>query len=206
MAGLIKMVEVFGYYFNKCLKPGGCLPHGSVILLGSLAQLADLGTELYAQELVRILSDLNGKLGAGVSIVPYIPVPIAGIQSAELVARLADLDSWIITAMPQPNIALPDSRNNLWSIFNDASLLGKLHTFCTSSKHMEMPHSIRNSRRGMFAAGGVDKLPKWIPPLLAAQEKLVLGQLILDLNKFYFLNLDVNFPLMRGAGATLPGA
>jgi hypothetical protein len=71
---------------------------------------------------------------------------------------------------------------------------------------MEMPHSIRNSRRGTFAAGGVKKLPKWIPPLSPAQEKLIVGQLILDLNKFYCLNLDVNYNPLRGAGASSPGA
>jgi hypothetical protein len=71
---LDELVDIFSYYFSKCLKPGGGLPHGSVILLGSLAQLADLGTELYVQDLVRSLSDLNGKLGAGVSIFPYIPL------------------------------------------------------------------------------------------------------------------------------------
>jgi hypothetical protein len=177
-----------------------------VILLGSLAQLADLGTEQYAQELVRTVSDIGGRVGAGVSILPYIPVPIAGIQSAELIARLADLDSWLLTTTPQPNIALPDSRNNTWSVFNQTSLLDKLPVFATSSKHMVMLHSIRNSRRGTFAAGGVDKLPKWIPPLSVAQVKLIMGQLILDLNKYYCLNLDANYNPMRGAGASSQGA
>jgi hypothetical protein len=122
---LDELADIFGYYFSKCLKPGGGgLPHDSVILLGSLAQLADLGTELYAQELVCTVSDLTGRLGVGVSVLPYIPVSIAGIQSAEFVARLADLDSWILITTPQPNIALPDSRNNLWAVFNQASLLG----------------------------------------------------------------------------------
>jgi hypothetical protein len=182
---LDELADIFGYYFSKHLKPGaGGLAHGSIILIGSLAQLADLGTELYAQELVRTVSDLAGKLGVGVSILPYIPVPIAGIQSAELIARLADLDSWILTTTSQPNIALPDSRNNLWAVLNQATLLEKLPTTSTGSKHMEMPHSIRNSRRGTFATGGVEKLPKWIPPLTQTQEKLIVGQLILDLNKF----------------------
>jgi hypothetical protein len=35
---------------------------------------------------------------------------------------------------------------------------------------------------------------------------LILGQLILDLNKFHCLNLDVNYNPMRGAGASTLGA
>jgi hypothetical protein len=44
------------------------------------------------------------------------------------------------------------------------------------------------------------------PPLTVAQEKLILGQLILDLNQYYCLNLDVNYNPMRGAGASSQGA
>jgi hypothetical protein len=44
------------------------------------------------------------------------------------------------------------------------------------------------------------------PPLSPAQEKLIVGQLILDLNKFYCLNLDVNYNPLPGAGASSQGA
>jgi hypothetical protein len=204
---LDELVDIFSYYFRKCLKPGGGgLPHGSVILLGSLAQLADLGTELYAQELVRTLSDLGGKLGAWVSILPYIPVPIAGIQSVELVARLADLDSWLLTTTPQPNIALPDSRNNIWSI--------STRYLCWANyRSSQLAQSIWKCRTASAIAGegplppvGLISCLNGSPPLTVAQEKLILGQLILDLNKYYCLNLDVNYNTMRGAGASSHGA
>jgi hypothetical protein len=64
--------------FKAFCKPYGQLPAGSVIMLGSLSHLAKNGLNYYAPILVETMTRIAGRAGQGVSVIPYLPVPVGG--------------------------------------------------------------------------------------------------------------------------------
>ncbi len=49
------------------------------MLVGSLSHLGARGLDSYAGELCGTISSLIGKVGPAVEVVPFVPVPVAGI-------------------------------------------------------------------------------------------------------------------------------
>jgi hypothetical protein len=76
--------------------------------------LHNVGLEAYSMELIRTINDFVHRLGNNVHVIPAVLVPIAGIDNSELIRRMADLDSWIMTACPTPNTNLGAARAALW--------------------------------------------------------------------------------------------
>jgi hypothetical protein len=62
------------------------------------------------------LQKIAGKMGPGISVLPYVPVPIGGVGSDTLVRDMLDLDCWIISSGAGHNNCLPDSREAFWRI------------------------------------------------------------------------------------------
>ena len=102
--------------FKNFSKPPGVLPPRSVILVGSLAHLSRAGLNSYAPMLVETLTRIAGKMGPGINVLPYIPVPIGGVGSDTLVRDMIDLDCWIVSSGAGHNNCLPDSREVIWRI------------------------------------------------------------------------------------------
>jgi hypothetical protein len=64
---------------------------------------------------------------------------------------------------------------------------------------MQLPLSIRNSRKGAFSAGAVVNLPGRIPPLQVRAEEAILRALACDLNAHYCLGIDQEVFVLRGS-------
>jgi hypothetical protein len=58
-------------------------------------------------------------MGPGISVVPYIPVPIGGVGSETLVRDMIDLDCWILSTGAGHNSYLSDSREMFWRLVLD---------------------------------------------------------------------------------------
>jgi hypothetical protein len=67
---------------------------------------------------------------------------------------------------------------------------------------MQLPLSIRNSRKGAFSAGSVVNLPGRIPPLQVRAEEAILRALAGDLNAHYCLGIDQEVFVLRGTCAS----
>jgi hypothetical protein len=91
------------------------LPAGSLVMVGSLSHLHVVGVEQYALDLIRAINELSARVGSSCHVVPAVLVPIAGIHDRELVRKMADLDSWICAAWPQPNLCFAESRGAVWA-------------------------------------------------------------------------------------------
>ncbi len=75
---LRELEGVFYDRFKNYSKPHGVLPPGSVILVGSMAHLSRSGLNSYAPMLVETLTRIAGKIVPGITVMPYVPVPIGG--------------------------------------------------------------------------------------------------------------------------------
>ncbi len=62
------------------------------------------------------MTRLAGKVGPGVNVIPFVPVPIGGIGSETLARDMMDLDSWIVCTGAGQATGLPDSRDTLWRV------------------------------------------------------------------------------------------
>jgi hypothetical protein len=102
--------------FRAFCKPHANLPSGSVILVGSMSHLAKSGLNFYAPILVETMTRMAGKVGPGVNVIPFVPVPIGGIGSETLARDMMDLDSWIVSTGAGQATGLPDTRDTLWRV------------------------------------------------------------------------------------------
>jgi hypothetical protein len=116
--------------------------------------------------------------------------------------KLADLDSWIVTACPTENINISEARAVLWEYVKKYGTGNNAHNFV---KRLQLPISLRNSRRGNFTAGIVENLPNTLPPMNCEIEADIVNGMTYALNKLYSLNLDTNVGVVRGVGANSIG-
>jgi hypothetical protein len=69
--------------------------------------------------LVDTLTRIAGKMGPGISVMSYIPVPIGVVGSETLVRDMIDLNCWIVSSGAGHNSCLPDSREMFWRLVQD---------------------------------------------------------------------------------------
>jgi hypothetical protein len=64
------------------------------------------------------MTGMAGKVGPGVNVIPFVPVPIGGIGSETLTQTrdMMDLDSWIVSTGAGQATGLPDTRDALWKV------------------------------------------------------------------------------------------
>ena len=62
---LAEITALFRDVFRNYIRPAGCLPPGSIILLGSISHLAMNGLQQYVEDLVRYLAIISSEVGGG---------------------------------------------------------------------------------------------------------------------------------------------
>ncbi len=166
---LWELEEVFYDRFKSFCKPHGSLPSGSLVLVGSMSHLAKNGLNFYAPILVETMTRMAGKVGPGVNVIPFVPVPIGGIGSgggigSETLARdMMDLDSWIESTGAGQATGLPDTRDALWRVVLANGVGGR--RVYTASAPLSLPAGIKNPRIWPFMAGAfVGTVSAEIPP------------------------------------------
>jgi hypothetical protein len=186
---LRELEDVLFDRFKNYSKPHGVLPPGSVILVGSLAHLSRSGLNSYAPMLVETLTRIAGKMGPGINVLPYIPIPIGGVGSDTLVRDMIDLDCWILSTGAGHNSCLPDSREMFWRMVLDPARGGR--RVYTSSAPLSLPAGTRNPRIRSFMSGAFDRpIPAAIPPFTETEEKTVICAVFTELNEKFCVGLD----------------
>jgi hypothetical protein len=128
-------------------------------------------------------------MGPGISILPYIPVPIGGVGSDTLVRDMIDLDCWILSTEAGHNSCLPDSREMFWRLVLDLARGGR--RVYTSSAPLSLPAGTRNPRIRNFMSGAFDRpIPAAIPPFTENEEKTVIRTVFNELNEKFCVGLD----------------
>jgi hypothetical protein len=179
------------------------LPAGSLVMVGSLSHLHVVGVEQYALDLIRAVNELSARVGPSCHVVPAVLVPIAGIHDRELIRKMADLDSWICAAWPQPNLCFAESRGAVWAEMRAAAGGGE---GCENSpRNLLLPISYRNTRKVPYTAGEIEQLPGAVRTLTDSAEKNAVTALVTELNRNYFLGLSENISVARGGGLASVG-
>ncbi len=148
---LWELEEVFYDRFKSLCKPHGSIPSGSLVLVGSMSHLAKNGLNYYAPILVETMTRMAGKVGPGVNVIPFVPVPVGGIGSETLARDMIDLDSWIVSTGAGQATGLPDTRDAFWRIILANGGGGR--RVYTSSAPLFLQAGIKNSRIRPFMSG-----------------------------------------------------
>jgi hypothetical protein len=73
----------------------GCsIPAGSVVLIGSLTHLADVGLAAYAEDLSKGASKVNRVMQGGVVVLPGLIFPPGGVSNPVLTRAIFDVIEW----------------------------------------------------------------------------------------------------------------
>ena len=97
---------LFRDVFLKDVSPAGSLPHGSVVMVGSVTHLSLSGLSCYAEELVRTIRSISVSAGSGTTVIPAIPMLLGGVTCPVLIRQLLDLDSWILSWQLPSSVSL----------------------------------------------------------------------------------------------------
>jgi hypothetical protein len=96
------------------------LPEGSLLLFGSLSQLAKRGVENYAEECVKYQKVLTNMIPNTCSVTHVVFVPLGGIDTPGLIRDHYDLDCWLRKSVPSSAASLPVARRKLWQILTES--------------------------------------------------------------------------------------
>jgi hypothetical protein len=171
------------------------------------SHLHSVGVEQYMLDLIRVVNELVWRVGNSCHVIPAILIPLAGIYDQELIRKLADLDSWICAAWPQPNLCLAESRGAVWRGLYGGSCArrGGEGGANNAPRTLLLPISHRNTRKVPYTAGEVEGLPAAVPPLSDDAEKNIVTSLVKELNRNYFLGLSESIKFARGGGLARTG-
>jgi hypothetical protein len=144
-----------------------------------------------------MLSAVSGLVGVGVGVVPYVPVPLGGIEDGVTICALFDLDSWILGTCLNPGAQLGGARDVFWKTVSGAVAGGGHAEDCRRVYHL--PSSLTNPRKTIFKSPPIcPTLPVRLSPLGEQEEKKLIGAIIESLVLHYGLVLDETPSLDRG--------
>jgi hypothetical protein len=147
---IIRLEDAFLSEFPGLLKElfgsrSGYIPEGSMILFGSLSQLANRGLDDYAVETVKLHKILTNMVSKACSIMHLVFLPLGGIESSGLIRDLYDLDAWLRNGTSSITVSLPHTRSTLWSELRGDS---KEASGCSSGERvLNLPESISSGRK-----------------------------------------------------------
>jgi hypothetical protein len=176
---------------------GHHVPEGSVILLGSLSDLMSQGPQGHAKSLCAEVRRLNGMFHNSVSIVPFVPVPLFGTNSASLVMGIMDITDWLNTVQ-KPSLS---GYNNAVKSHILASVWGggegENVTMIYPPHPLVLPDNVGIHRDQIFTCNGVPDLPTSVPPMSCDSESSLYSPLFEGLNVIYKWNLDTSITINR---------
>jgi len=193
---LSEILELFRDIFREHIRPVGQLPPGSVVLLGSLSHLSMYGLQHYTDELVRTMTILGSEIGVGTTIIPYVPIPLAGVGADDVIRELLDFDCWLGGSGLGDVVCLPETRDLFWELAgtNSVTLLD------AGSRTYFMPTSVRNPRKQRFVSGPICP-PATMAPLSKEDESAIVCCLLSELSNLLSLKLDTSPNFARGGAA-----
>jgi hypothetical protein len=164
---------------------GGGLPPGSVVLLGSLAELGATGIEAYANEVCRARSALLAGRGRDLIVVPFLPLPLDGHCSPGLSRDSVELISWF---QAQLDGCLTNYHGRYLELISIGSSNRELAAHYP--KRLCLPENESGKSHRIFHSIGHTNLPITTKPVSEDEEGDILPLLIDDLNSAFELNLD----------------
>ena len=197
---LSEILSLFRDVFRRYIRPAGSLPPGSIVLIGSVAHLAQTGLQQYTEDLTRSLAILGSEVGSGVTTIPYIPIPLGGITAEDLIRDLMDFDSWLLGSGLGELQTLPATREVFWeTVGTDRNVVVE-----GGHRALFLPTSIRNPRKQRFVSGAIYH-PAAIDPLNEQDEARIVTSLLKEVSGLLSLKLDLSPVFARGGASPASG-
>jgi hypothetical protein len=166
-------------------------------MVGSLSHLGTRGLDSYAGDLCGTISSVSARAGPSVEVIPFVPVPVAGIGGGGRIREIFDLDSWIACSGLGPGVLLDGARRAFWEVVLGA---GEGPALPHGDRSLFIPMTCRNPRRRPFLSPGpVTPLPSSLMPILRKEEEMIVYALIDDINRLFGLGIDPRPCLERGS-------
>jgi hypothetical protein len=182
----------------RIVPPGG-LPGGSIILFGSLSQLAVDSVEKYAADWARNRNWIKDRMGE-VIIVPFLPLSAMGVEDRVVVRSLIDLAAWYDTLQEAELRLLRNTRKG-W----EDAYLGKKSRgagWADYRLNMSLPASLYQGAGTMpFTTGSWGDRPTGIVALSEAGERYWIGKMVCELNREVGLGLATAWSVGRTMSA-----
>ena len=197
---------LFRDVFRKHVSPVGHLPHGSVVMVGSVSHLSLSGLSCYAEELVRTIRSISMSAGNGTTVIPAIHMLLGGVTCPVLIRQLLDLDSWLLSSQLPSNVTLPSTRNLVWDRIKSDNPATGPSSLAVNELSMDLPLSVRHPRKARTVIPApADPLPGSIAPLSLSSEIGITASLVAELNTLHCLNLSEEPEIKRDSGLPTAG-
>jgi hypothetical protein len=173
---------------------GVTLAPGSVILVGSVSDLAKQGVSGYSEELARTVRILREKLGpnAQVGIVP--PILLGGVNSFNLLRGIVEMESWVERLEGGEGALLQRTRaeviKRMWDggVGKRRSVEERLHT---------VPRGVEGFEKVYMRCTGWSGMPERVGPLSSEGEAAIVGQLVGELRSSFGVRVSQRLGLDR---------
>jgi hypothetical protein len=173
---------------------GVTLAPGSVILVGSVSDLAKQGVSGYSEELARTVRILREKLGpnAQVGIVP--PILLGGVNSFNLLRGIVEMESWVERLEGGEGALLQRTRaeviKRMWDggVGKRRSVEERLHT---------VPRGVEGFEKVYMRCTGWSGMPERVGPLSSEGEAAIVGQLVGELRSSFGVRVSQRLVMDR---------
>jgi len=173
------------------------LPEGSVILLGSVSALAKMGTIPYAEELVRSIRIIGEKLGGRVSVHPFVPIPICGINNSRVIRSIMERDVWMEKMEGPVGVIHKRTRD---SLKHAISKHGEGAKKSNDEQVLVLPAGISSREKISIRSVGWRNMPVRVYPISEESEMDMVLQLVEDLQENCGVELSARVDLDRKCG------
>ena len=187
----VKILRIEGGHLSELLQlfmtvvTGHWIPPGSLLLVGSLTELVTKGVSGYLSELVELVEGIRKRFGGVLQVVPFVPLPMGGINCAFGVRSLAELAAWLGGIGDYP---LPTLTNAIWNFLARGGAGGLQEIY--ESRHV-VPIDLLSQGKKVVHSMGWPFLCNSSIAISEEEEQKLISALIGDLNSGLALALDI---------------
>ena len=167
---------------------------GSVIIISSASQLADIGLAGYAEEMVRASKMIMSSLSGQVTVRAGIPVLLNGCSDPNLIRSISELGGWL-SSLREAGEGFPAS--SMEAVILSIKNSGRDGLQTPYTQRFRLPVSLLSYEKKTWGSGGWIDLPNGTTPLGFEAEKFIVDSLVAELNLKFNFDLDPEPNLSR---------
>jgi hypothetical protein len=176
------------------LMAGSSLPVGSVVIVSSASQLADIGVAGYAEEMVRCSRLLLQSFSNAISVRHGVSVLLGGAENPGLIRALAELDAWLSSLPGLDSFPKNSRKAALLALRNSGSGNQEMYPM-----RLRLPISLTSFEKKTWSSSGWEDLPRTVAACSAPDEHDIIHALLSDLAEIFSLQLPGDVSLDRAS-------
>jgi hypothetical protein len=188
-----------GSMVDKLLKDVGNrrIPPGSIVLIGSISHLADVGLSAYIEDMIEAERRIKTSLSRDVKVGPLPPTTLTGLAVPSVIRELFEYMTWALDYFP--DVALEDTMQLAATIIREN---GEGVQSYLEPRHLRLPSRDETKFKLWHSGGSTSPLP--IPVSVIAmqqpEEERLVYKMIEEIRTKLAVDLDPNPTFERGLG------